>query len=273
MRDGWAGRSVATAAGGQAGRVMSVAAYLFDIENIFFDGTCWHRWVHQQAVSLGSTASFPQFLGTWQRHWLPRIYQGELEYWPALEEFLRGQTLTECQVLELVISARSRQRDVIRNSRPLPGIQSCLNLLKRNGKKLGVICNSVHTSQELLQRLVQIGLHIPLDNCLTSRSAGRNLPDSAALLELVSGLGGAPEKTAYVSTSSERLAVARGLGMPTVQIAPPDSGCGEPSEFPPREVRVARAAMPLSFADFRVTDIRDLHSIVERDSPRSEMAV
>lgn len=263
---------------------MSVTAILFDIENIFFDGTSWHRWVHQQAVSLGVTTPFASFLCEWQRSWLPRVYEGRVEYWPALEDFLRHQTLTECQVLELVISARSRQREVIRNSRPLPGIQQCLTNLKRSGRKIGVICNSVHPSSDLAHRLTQIGLHVPLDVCLTSRSAGRQLPDREALMDLIGQLGGSPAVVAYVSAAEDRLEIARALGMPTVQVARsgnagsdrpvvgPGSGDCDPAsesgagagapastEAGSVENRPDRACLPMPHAGFRLADIRELY--------------
>ncbi len=239
---------------------MAVSAFIFDVENIFFDGTYWHRWVHQQATSLGAVTGFSCFLGDWRENWLPRIYEGELEYWTALEEFLRGQTLTECQVLELVISARSRQREVIRNSRPLPGIQGCLNSLKRSGKKVAVICNSIHTSQDLTQRLTQIGIHVPLDICLTSRSAGRQLPDHRSLQDVISGLGVETSAAAYVSTSSERLEIARALGLRTVHIDTPRVEFS--SMMGNRNIEAnMTGANRISKSDYRLTSINELYGI------------
>jgi FMN phosphatase YigB (HAD superfamily) len=242
---------------------MPYAAYLFDVEHIFFDGTAWHRWVHQQARSLGSRVSYESFCHDWRRKWLPQVYGGGVEYWEALESFLRGQQLTECQVQELLIVARSRQRATIQNSRPLPGIQNCLVALRERGKKIAVICNSIQTGEALAQRLAQIGIRVPLDSCLTSRSAGRELPDGLAFSELVALLGVSACETAYVSTSPERLAIAAANGLRTVRI---DASCGseEPAGTSSPSTEMVRE-VPAPKADFRVARIQDLLGIVERD--------
>ncbi len=238
---------------------MSISSMLFDVENIFFDGTAWHRWVHQQACSLGATVGYQSFLSNWQRDWLPNVYSGRQEYWTAMEDFLRGQSLNECQVLELVISARTRQREVIRNSRPLPGILSCLNSLKRNGTKLGVICNSVHTSQDFQVRLAELGIRIPFDVCLTSRSAGRQLPDPLAFEHVIRDLNVAAGATAYVTTSIERLDVARCLGLKTVHVETPNACVSKDSLLGPATT-YQQSARPN--ADFRVTSIQEVFGIV-----------
>lgn|GEM_PF-1388714 len=243
---------------------MSISSILFDVENIFFDGTAWHRWVHQQACSLGVTLDYQSFLRGWQRDWLPHVYSGKQEYWNAMEGFLQGQLLNECQVLELVISARSRQREVIRNSRPLPGILSCLNSLKRNGKKLGVICNSVHTSQDFQVRLGELGIRVPFDVCLTSRSAGRQLPDPQSFEHVMRDLNSIPGATAYVTTSVERLEVAHCLGLKTVHLDPPGSGWNRHEAQSRRAGAVAR---PVPVSDFRVTSIQEVFGIVAGGSP------
>lgn len=243
---------------------MPCAAYLFDVEHIFFDGTAWHRWVHQQARSLGSRVSYESFCHDWRRKWLPQVYGGEVEYWNALENFLRGQQLTECQVQELLIVARSRQRATIQNSRPLPGIQNCLVALRERGKKIAVICNSIQTSEALAQRLAQIGIRVPLDSCLTSRSAGRELPDGTAFRELIAQLGIPAGETAYVSTSPERLAVAATYGLRTVRIDA--SACGDEAALSCANGADVVCEVPAPKADFRVARIQDLLGIVEREA-------
>lgn len=243
---------------------MPCAAYLFDVEHIFFDGTAWHRWVHQQARSLGSPVGYEAFCRSWRRSWLPRVYGGLIEYWEALEAFLREQQLTECQVQELLTVALSRQKQAMQNSRPLPGIQNCLSSLRQQGSRIAVICNSIHTSETMLQRLNQIGIRVPLDACLTSRTAGRELPDAAALAQLLDQLGVAAADTVYVSTSEERLAIAARAGLRTVRIdlpARPEAEDG-PMVAEPRAPRYASHS-----SDFVVPRIEELPAIVER-SPR-----
>ncbi len=246
---------------------MPYAAYLFDVEHIFFDGTAWHRWVHQQARSLGSRVSYESFCHDWRRKWLPQVYGGGVEYWDALESFLCGQQLTECQVQELLIAARSRQRATIQNSRPLPGIQNCLVALRERGKKIAVICNSIQTGEALAQRLAQIGIRVPLDSCLTSRSAGRELPDGLAFGELVALLGVQASETAYVSTSPERLAIAAAHGLRTVRIDA--SGCTDEATPACSNGAEVLREVPAPKADFRVARIQDLLGIVEREAVAS----
>jgi FMN phosphatase YigB (HAD superfamily) len=99
------------------------------------------------------------------------------------------------------------------NLRPFSKVPETLIALRNGRQRLAVVSNSVHQSNELLQLFERIGINTEFDFCMTSRTAGRVLPDQMALKQVVSELGFCLEETAYLSTNLDRLVIAADTGL------------------------------------------------------------
>ena len=206
---------------------MQIGAIIFDIDNVFFDGTFWHRQLHQMVSKLGQQKQFHAFRKQWQSEFLPRVYSGELQYWDALTSFFCSTGLSAGESRELLASSKSKLKIVQANLRPYSNVAETLALLRNGQQRLAVVSNSVHHSNELLVLLEQIGIKTKFDSCLTSRSACRVLPDKMALIRVASELGICRSKTAYVSTNLDRLQIAEESGLLPILLSDTPTTLGE----------------------------------------------
>ncbi len=212
---------------------MSLRGILFDIDHTFFDGSYWHRLLHQMICKLGLREQFQTFRNEWQTGYLPRVYQGELKYWDALASFFCHLGLTPVEARELLVSSQAKLKHAQSNLRPLPQVIETLAELHKRQFRLGIVCNSIHQSHALLGILADINIRQPFDVVLTSRSLGRVLPDEAALVQAAREMLIGVDETAYVSTRVSRLEVAAQAGLIAIGLidAPPADSVAEESEL------------------------------------------
>lgn len=102
-------------------------------------------------------------------------------------------------------------------SRPFPGVVETLHALGAEGAGLGVCTNKPHDLTELLLDRLALTKFFP-----AVHGAGRapyNKPDPRHLLDVVTALGGARERTVMVGDSATDVAVARAAGVPVIAVS------------------------------------------------------
>ena len=206
---------------------MAIAGILFDVEDIFFDGTFWHRYLHQTACRLGRQQQFDDLQADWQQEYLPKVYAGEWQYWDALASFFRSWGLNDCEVRELIAVSQTRLKQAQAGLRLFPLVSETLQTLKKRGLKVGVISNSIHEPAGFVEMLQKIGLKVDLDFVATSRGERRRMPDQAAFTGASTTFGIQPHQIVYVSVRTERLAEATHLGLPVIRVI--KTGAGGPA--------------------------------------------
>ncbi len=186
---------------------------LFDIDHVFFDGSYWHRLLHQMICRLGKREQFHAFRNQWQWEFLPKVYRGELKYWDALASFFCSMGLNESEARELLVTSQAKLKYAQDNLRAFPTVNETLQELRRRKIRLGIVTNSIHQSPALVGILADIKIGVPFDYVMTSRSAGRVLPDSAIFNEGLLGLILRDAEVGYVSARPDRLAIAAHCGL------------------------------------------------------------
>ncbi len=238
---------------------MSIDGIIFDVEDIFFDGTFWHRYLHHAICRLAGHRSFAEVQTAWQSKFLPQVYGGQTEYWDALASFFRMWGLSECEVSELLVAARSRMKMAQTNLRLFPRVSDTLHRLKTRGLKLGILCNSIHQPETFAEMLAKIGVHTKLDAIITSRFLGRALPDKAAFAEIANLIGCQPQRLVYVSARASRLQVSREAGLRCV-------GVIHQAPVPPPHTS--------SWGSVTIRDLQDLgDALFQSDTERGQLAL
>ena len=200
---------------------MPPAALLFDLENTLFDGTFWHRQLHQMVSRWCAPISFAQFKANWQNRWLPQVYSGQLEYWAALRGLFGDLQIDGCVQAELLAAAQARLRSAQAGMRPFPGIPQALSELQRAGCRLGILSNSIFQPDEIEGLLRRIGIQVRWDYCQTSRALGHSLPTALAFQAAALALGLTSDRLTYVSRDPNRIALAKHCRWQTCLLANP----------------------------------------------------
>lgn len=212
---------------------MPPAALLFDLENTFFDGTFWHRQLHQMVSRWCSPISFVQFKSNWQQRWLPLVYSGQLDYWAALRGLFSELKIDGCVQAELLTAAQARLHSAQAGLRPFPGIPAALAELQRAGCRLGILSNSIFQPTEVESLLRRIGIQVRWDYCQTSRAAGQALPTALAFQAAARALATPAESLTYVSRDPGRVSLAAHCRLQTCLLGTTQSGpfSGESTSF------------------------------------------
>ncbi len=207
--------------------LMPAIALLFDLENTFFDGTFWHRQLHQMVTRWTGPIGYQEFKSAWQTRWLPRVYSDQLEYWAALKGLLNELKIAGCIQTELLASAQARLRSAQAGLRPFPGVAEALAECQRSGCRLGILSNSIFRPNEVEALLRRIGLLVRWDYCQTSRAAGEPLPTAWAFQAAIRDLGTLAAETLYVSRHPQRLALAHESGLQTCSLGDRNPGMAQ----------------------------------------------
>jgi HAD superfamily hydrolase (TIGR01549 family) len=97
------------------------------------------------------------------------------------------------------------ERDAWFNLRAtFPDVLPTLKALGKMGLMLGVVSQSLHTSEELREELRARGLGSHFDLVLTSESAGIDKPDPRLYLDALSHLGVKPDQACHVGDNIEK---------------------------------------------------------------------
>ncbi|MEZ6095047.1 MAG: HAD family hydrolase [Pirellulaceae bacterium] len=197
---------------------MNTKGIIFDVEDVFFDGTFFHRSLHQMIRRCGCKGEFREIQSCWQNKYLPQVYEGKLQYWDALASFFSSMGLARPQVTELIVSAQSRLKSAQDNLRLYPDVSEVISRIKKSGVALAIICNSIHAPETMCEMLQRINLRTNFDFVLTSYAAKRVMPDRNSFTAVCQAMGQEPSSVLYISTRSERLQMARECGLIPVQL-------------------------------------------------------
>lgn len=221
---------------------MEVAALLFDVEDVLFDDTIWHRWLHQLLGRMGLHTHYHVFFRVWQRDYLHDVFSGKRDYWNALHEFLMSSGMTMGQTDEVVVSAQARRKMFRRKIRPFPGVLATTAKLNATGLPLAALGNSSSTNTELSCFLSRIGLADRFKCVMSSTDIGFAKPSPESYQAALDELEMAAGDVAFVGHDCDELAGARTIGMRTIGF-----NCGEDA---PADIRLDRFDHLLSVIDF-----------------------
>jgi phosphoglycolate phosphatase len=107
--------------------------------------------------------------------------------------------------------------DPARLSQPFEGVRDTLELLRRQGVKLGVCTNKPQKPTDLLLR--GLDLHEHFDSVIGGDALPVRKPDPGHLAAVLDGMGARPDEAVLVGDSHNDVAAARGLGVPCILVA------------------------------------------------------
>lgn len=195
---------------------MDVSALLFDMDDVLYDATVWRRWLLRLLRHLGLHTHYDAFFHVWEREYLCDVYRGRRDYWDAFRSFLAAAGLTPGQINEVTAASRTRRREFHRGIRAYPGVRTTLARLSATGMPLGILCNSSCSSDELQQRLEQIGLGSHFQFVLSSRALQQVLPDPMTFQRALQAFDVTAHQVAFVSHDPIELNGAANEGLFTI---------------------------------------------------------
>lgn len=197
---------------------LEVAGLVFDMGDVFYDATLWHRWLWQLLTRMGLHSRFDLFFRVWRDDYLHEAQCGRQDYWTALRRYLCAAGMSHGQIDEVIAAGHARFHDFEEEIRPLPGVQATIHALLRQGYQLGVLTNASCSSQRLDGRLKRMGLQDCFRVVLSSADLGHTTPDVLSYEAALSALQLSPTQTAFVGHDARELSGAAGLGMRTVGV-------------------------------------------------------
>jgi FMN phosphatase YigB (HAD superfamily) len=194
----------------------TVRGVVFDACNVLYDATLWRHWVLKVLHQLGVQTSYRCLFRGWDRDFAGAVHRGEREFCEAFKAFLRSMGLSDGQIDEIEAACDARRREADQNPRPLPGVPATLAVLHRSGLSLAAVCNCVHTSEALKQRLTRFSIGAFFAAVVTSFDLHSAMPDPVCYRAAIEQLELEPCEVAFVGHDTARLAGAAALGMKTV---------------------------------------------------------
>ncbi len=209
---------------------MMINGFILDVEDVFFDGTFFHRTLHQMIRKCGCPEEFGSIQSIWQNQFLPRVYEAKIEYWDALASFFASMGLQKSLTRELITGAKTQLKKAQGNLRLYPDVEHALAALKNQGNTLAVLCNSIHDPDKMSDMLRRIGMRTKLDFILTSFAARRVMPDRDGFITVCQAMGVEPKSIAYVSTRETRLQIANDFGLQSIQLLRSPQNSTQPAD-------------------------------------------
>jgi HAD superfamily hydrolase (TIGR01509 family) len=195
---------------------MALRAVIFDTENVLYDGTALWRWLAAVLRQLGRHVPYETISSRWYNTYWRRVCSDHCGYGEAFRALLAEQGLSQSQIGEVEAAARAYRHRIAAPQRTFPGVAQTVAELKTRGLRLGVLCNSDRTGEELGTALAGLGLAGVFDAVTTSRDVGVCMPDAACYEAGLAELDAAPEQAAYVGNAADDLDGAERLGLATV---------------------------------------------------------
>ncbi|TSB48444.1 HAD family hydrolase [Alkalicoccobacillus porphyridii] len=101
----------------------------------------------------------------------------------------------------------------------IPGLIECLQTLKRNQYKIGIITNGRDSFQR--ENIKELGILHLVDNIVTSQDFGRKKPDLSIFLHGLGNLQATPQQAIFVGDSlTKDIVPSKTLGMKTILMGP-----------------------------------------------------
>jgi FMN phosphatase YigB (HAD superfamily) len=195
---------------------MDVDALIFDTADVLFDATHWPRKLTRLVSRFGVSPGYAEFIGRWEREFLPEVCRGRRDYDEAFCSFLLSWGLGWAQIDEIEADGRIQRRNLEREVRPLPGVVRTLKTLGARGFRLAAWSDSWEPAENVKALLGRLGLSGVFNSILCSFELEATQPDPECYRACVEALGGEAGRIAYVGHDAVHLAAARAAGLATV---------------------------------------------------------
>jgi len=193
-----------------------IKAVLFDVEDVLYDGSAWHRWLGQVFARLAPKPLEEGFSQRWHEEFLPQVHRGNQDFHAALAACLDAVGLAAAHVEEIVAASRAQRRRQESALRTFPGVRSTLGRLQGAGIPRAILTNTDRSAAALRADLGEIGLEGSFDLILTSLDMHASLPDETCYHRAVSAMNVLPDEVLFVSHDARDLHGAHVAGLVTV---------------------------------------------------------
>lgn len=226
----------ANAAKRWAGADRTIRALVFEPAGVLYDATARRRWLWQLVTRLGPRRTYDEFIGPWDRNYLPAAQRGEIPYADALCQFLGTQGLSAAHRDEVVAAMSLRRQPLEAGLRPMPGVVRMLSRFSAAGYTLAVLSDSVLSGEQLKAQLDSMGIGGQLVVVITSCDLRSTKPDARNYAAISAALGIPTTESAFVSSRSEDLRGAMGCGWNTIHFGALDDPDADISVNSPMEL-------------------------------------
>jgi phosphoglycolate phosphatase-like HAD superfamily hydrolase len=196
----------------------STAALVFEVANVFYDSTLWHRWLWQLLSRLGIERDFQSFSKNWETGYLTDVHRGVRSFADGFRAFLVDLGLSSAQIDEVEAASSARRRELSKTARPLPGVSKTLAELRGFGIRLAVLADTELDTDQLKQTVDRLGIHVQFDCVESSFDLKSTMPDSRGYQAVLSHLNLNSSDVAFVGGSADDLAGAAAVGMQTIAV-------------------------------------------------------
>jgi FMN phosphatase YigB (HAD superfamily) len=194
----------------------SIEIVFFDLCGVLYDESYWRRWLLQLTSRMGLHTHYALFYRAWECEFQDAVCQGRIEYWQALQQFLRSVGLSRGQIDEVTAAGMGRWRAFEEQIRPFPHVVATLARLAERNVRMA-ICSARPLSREaLLGKLRRLGLIRWFSN-VTASNASLDARSRRAFFQNELGKQGvSAQHAAYVGCRREDLTAAANAGCFTV---------------------------------------------------------
>jgi FMN phosphatase YigB (HAD superfamily) len=200
---------------------VNINAVLIDVEDVLFDCSWWHRWMHKLLARLGVVGKYDALMGKtskWRTSYLPEVHRGQADFWQALQEHL-GDLGLSCRQTQEVIAASRIQHRLFLDARRLTNVDRNQLMQMTNVIPVGLACNTFEQRKPFAKVLRRSGISDQVLTIVTSREVGHAMPDISFFSAACEAIQVSPSRNvALVSNNLTSLNAARELGMFTVGI-------------------------------------------------------
>jgi len=197
---------------------MEVSGLLFDMDDVLYDDTLWHRWLFQLLSRMGLRVQFRSFFRVWQQEYLDEVNRGRRDYWEALGSFLVSSGLSSCQAEEVLVASHARRDRILKGVRPLPGVARTTAKLNGIGVPLAVLSNSALSAAQIQKFLSQLGFSGRFETVVSSNDLGVTKPNQASYQAALAAMHMDAGEVAFVGHDARELQGAKDAGMQTIGV-------------------------------------------------------
>ncbi len=206
---------------------MDVDALVFDTSDVLFDATHWPRKLARLVNRMGVDVGYQEFIGRWERDFLPEVCRGRRDYDEVFCSFLLTWRLSWAQIDEIEADGRIQRRHFERDVRPLPGVARTLKAIVDRGFRLAAWADASEPAESVAALLGRLGLSGTFGSILCSFDLEATQPDPQCYRACIAALGGAAYRIAYVGHDAVHLAAAQAAGLVTVAFNHPPTAVAD----------------------------------------------
>jgi FMN phosphatase YigB (HAD superfamily) len=195
---------------------LEVDGLIFDTADVLFDATFWPRKLARLVSGFGVSPPYAEFIGRWDREFLPAVCRGRRDHDEAFCSFLLSWGLSWAQIDEIEADGRIQRRHFEREVRALPGVKRTLRSLSAGGLQLVAWADSCEPGENVSALLGRLGLANAFRSVLCSFDLEATQPDAQCYQVCVAALGLPTDRIAYVGHDAAHLAAAQEAGLVTV---------------------------------------------------------